>query len=142
MSTTEWGLIAIAVSAALTLVKWFPRVRAVGMFLGICIVGLGGTFGGMVSKGGAEGAHLADSATASVTGTPTTIGGGLIVAVCAVIVIYALKSGQDKRSTTVLAAVIAILCVAGVTGIKAFDQAPSTVRQGVTNSQTVQSGRG
>lgn len=137
MTSTEVGLVVIVVAITLTALNRLPRTRAIALFVAICSVGLGGRGGSMIAEGAGEAARLAGSALSALFGpAAAAIGGGVIAIAAAIFAIVRLHEKHGGRVVTFAAVLAAVMCVAGVTGVRALNNLPHSVQQGVTSTQT------
>ena len=133
MSQTELGALLVALSVTAYFLGKLPTLRSVGVFVGIILVGLGGTLGGIIT-------HLTGTLH-SLVGTGTTWAFGvtsfaIFSGVLAFIVFHDwLPRNSAKKRTFVLSALLAILIATGTTGWAALNHLDTTVKNGVSTVQ-------
>ena len=117
----------------------FATVRALLAFVGTCLLGTAGFFGGALQAIGTWATHLANGGTAWATGV--AIGGTALVIVTGVIFVHDLMPKHTAGKRTGWAGIaLAALLIAGVSGIAQLNNIPAGVRSGVTNARTVVGG--
>ena len=126
----QWGLILTAVAVTLLILRTFPAVRAVLIFLGICL--MGGKIAVILAAVARGVSHLFDSLAGKLFGAVVP---GLLVVILGIVLATHLhpKGKGAGRSTFWISAFLACLLVAGVSSFTAVNGIPADIRTGVTN---------
>ena len=114
----------------------FATLRAVLAFVGTCILGTAGFIGSALSAAGTWLVNLANSGTSWAFGIG--LGGTALVIITGVIFVHDLMPKHTAGKRTGWAGVfLAVLLVAGVSGIPALNHLPGQVQKGVSNAKHV-----
>jgi MFS family permease len=137
MTPTDWAWVALAAAGTFTFLGIFAKIRAVAIFVGLCVVGFAGTAGGWIAHIVADITGLINNGVTLATGRAFAVGGLIIAVVLGIILVHDLhwRNSAGKRTTWVAIA-FAIMCITGATGIQMLNHLPSSVRQSVTTAVT------
>jgi hypothetical protein len=117
----------------------FATIRAILAFVGMCLIGTAGFLGGTLHALATWATHLADSSTAWATGV--AVGGTALVIVTGVIFVHDLMPKHTAGKRTGWAGIaLAVLLLAGVSGISQLNSIPAGVQTGVSNARSAVNG--
>ena len=133
MSQTVLGALLVALSFTSYFLGKFRTLSAVGVFIGIILVGLSGTIGAIIGRLLTSVQSFAGTGTAFVFGVAAPV---IVSAVLVYVFIHDLMPRNSaKKRTFWIAAVLALLISTGSTGSAALDHLDTTVKNGVTTVQ-------
>ena len=140
----SWSLFAIGILLLVLfgLFYWlsvFTTARAVMAFVGTILIGFSGFAGKVLSWLGTEGAKLADWTLGWAFGhAAATVGGTVLTLAALIIFVHDLHPKKTAGKRTGWAGIaLAVLLLAGVSGIPALQQIVPGVRNGVQTVKTI-----
>jgi hypothetical protein len=135
LSLAALGLVCLVLFATFYWLKIFAATRAILGFIGICLLGLNGVAGGILTTITTWVASLLGVATGALFGVE--IGALLLLIPVGVMFIHDLHPKNSAGTRTGWAGIaLAVLLVTGVSGFQGLNAIPGAVRTGVTNVQT------
>jgi hypothetical protein len=136
LSIAAIGLIMLVLFGTFYWLTIFATLRAILAFAGICCIGLNGFVGHVFGHIATWAAHLSSVVSVALFGAAAV--GALIITIPLVVVfIHDLHPKKTAGKRTGWAGIaLAIILVAGVSGIQAANNIPSQVRTGVTSAKT------
>ena len=125
------GVLCLALFGIFYYLAIFATVRAVLAFVGTCLLGTAGFLGGVLHTLSTWVVSLANSGTAWATGV--AVGGTVLVLVTGIVFVHDLMPKHSAGKRTGWAGMaLAVLLLAGASGIEALNQIPSSVTTAVT----------
>jgi len=117
----------------------FATIRAILAFVGTCLIGTAGFLGGALHALATWVTSLANSGTGWAAGV--AVGGTALVLVTGIVFVHDLMPKHTAGKRTGWAGVaLAVLLLAGVSGISQLNSIPAGVTNGVTNARSVVNG--
>jgi hypothetical protein len=139
LSATGLGVLMLVLFGVFYYLSIFATIRALLAFVGTCLLGTVGFFGGALHAIAIWISNLAASVTGWAFAAP--VGGLILVVVTGVIFIHDLMPKKTAGKRTGWAGIaLAALLIAGVSGIPQLNSIPGGVQNGVTNARTVVNG--
>ena len=130
-----WGAILITLSTLAYFTGRLPRVRAIGVFVGILLTGINGHVVTIASHFVAWLARLSSGLFVWAFGVTAGVGGVILLAVGVYFLVHDLHPrGSAKKRTFWIAAAMALVIAAGATGFAGLNNLPGQVTQGITQS--------
>lgn len=135
ITQTGIGLILIALSTAAYFKNGFPKLRSIGIFTGILLLGLSGWLLHLLARIMVFGGLLTSKLGALLFG----VGGVAVLAAIVAVMVYHVAHGwhprgSAKKSHFWVAAALAIMIVSTATPFAALNSLPGTVQQGISTS--------
>jgi hypothetical protein len=134
MSLTVIGVLCLVAFLLFDFLRILVKIRTVLGFIGVCIIGTTGWVGHALTWTATELGRLTDMLTG------WAFGAAIPVVLLFVLVVFVAHDMHPKKSasrrTGWLAIALAAVLVAGVSGLKAANDIPASVRNGVTNAKT------
>ena len=135
LSLAAIGLVCLVIFATAHWLKRVPKIRAIFAFIAVCLLGLGGVVG-----------HLLTDITtwvAGLLGVATTTAVGTEIGALILVIPLGWKFLDDlypkhsaSASTSWVGIALAVILVSGISGIAVLNEIPGAVQTGVTNVQT------
>jgi magnesium-transporting ATPase (P-type) len=136
MTQAAFGFLMIVLSAFFQWKNRLPTIRVVMVIIGIFLVGFTGWLIHKIATLMLLLTGLLGSTLGTLTGIAgSTIFAGVIVFMCAHVLHDLLPKNRPGKSTYYVAALLAILIVAGVTPFAALNNLPATVQTGTSQVQ-------